>query len=405
MRSKCRTTLLALVTMLALGALTASSALASGKPFVETKLATEVGFETTLNGIVNPNGAETKYYFEYGETASYGKTTASVSAGSGTSNLEESKKITGFLNGAHFRIVATNSNGTTDGADETFGPQSAITQRASNETATGATLRGTVTPDNVEAKYHFAYGTEPGNLTTTTAEVTAGSGTSGIEVEKSISSLTEGKKYYYRLVTKSIYGQYNGVIKEFVATKGPEFTVASSFTGKFGPTLFTIGPGPTEYEYRSGEISGEMATKSVLKNVTIKFFEGGSNSCDNGKTGELVWTGLTGGVGYIKSGEYGLVIEPLKEPIGAKCQGYRGTTVKYEYAGNLVGSISPHAGETEFTLNVGKGLTHLEGEEAFPLKLGEAGTWKTSEFGVGNFSVSIEGTATLKFSSKTKLEK
>ncbi len=280
-------------------------------------------------------------------------------------------------------------------------------------------MRGTVTPDNVEAKYFFYYGTEPGNLKkeSKTAEATAGSGTSGIEVEKSITGLTEGKKYYYQIVTKSAdeEGHERGGIKEFVATKGPQFSNASSFTGKFGPTLFTIGPGPTEYDYRSGEISGEMATKSVLKNVTIKFFEGGSNSCDNGKTEELVWTGLTGGLGYIKSGEYGLVLEPLKEPIGAKCEGYRGTTVKYEYAGNLVGSISPNAGETEFTLNVGKGLTHLEGEEVFSLKLGEAGTFgctaegqeteSSCKFSVGNFSTSIEGTATLKFNSKTKLEK
>ncbi len=100
MRSKYRRVLVALTAILALGALTASSALASGKPSVETKLATGVNLlEATLNGTVNPNGAETKYYFEYGETASYGKTTASVSAGSGTSNLEESSKISGFLKG------------------------------------------------------------------------------------------------------------------------------------------------------------------------------------------------------------------------------------------------------------------------------------------------------------------
>jgi hypothetical protein len=118
-------TRLALISLLALGAFSfaATPALASGKPFVETKPATSIhGTEATLNGVVNPNGAETKYYFEYGPTISYGSKTAEVSVGSGTTNLEELKAISGLTAKTtyHFRIVATNGNGTTDGSDEVF---------------------------------------------------------------------------------------------------------------------------------------------------------------------------------------------------------------------------------------------------------------------------------------------
>jgi hypothetical protein len=123
MRSKFRTMLVALGAVLALSALTAASALASGSPSVETKPATNIT-ETgaTLNGVVNPNGAATKYYFEYGTTTGYGKKTAEVSAGSGTKNLEESAAITGLTINItyHFRIVATSTNGTSDGADKEF---------------------------------------------------------------------------------------------------------------------------------------------------------------------------------------------------------------------------------------------------------------------------------------------
>jgi hypothetical protein len=122
-RSTRRSALGVLVVVLVIGAITASAAWASGSPFVETKPARSVNkTEALLNGVVNPNGAETKYYFEYGTTVAYGKKTAEVSVGSGTSNLEESKVIASLTAGTtyHFRVVAKNSNGTSDGADAQF---------------------------------------------------------------------------------------------------------------------------------------------------------------------------------------------------------------------------------------------------------------------------------------------
>ncbi len=92
-------------------------------PTATTEAATNVGeAEAILNGLVNPNGAETKYYFEYGTTTSYGTKTAEVSLGAGTSSLEESKTIAGLALGVtyHFRIVATNGYVTTHGEDRTF---------------------------------------------------------------------------------------------------------------------------------------------------------------------------------------------------------------------------------------------------------------------------------------------
>jgi streptogramin lyase len=100
----------------------------SGTPSATTEPATNVTKAgATLNGTVNPNGSETKYYFEYGlkkptEGEKYEHQTAEASAGSGTSNVKESKVITGLTVNTqyHFRIVATNSKGTTDGADLAF---------------------------------------------------------------------------------------------------------------------------------------------------------------------------------------------------------------------------------------------------------------------------------------------
>jgi len=114
---------LAFVATLAFGALTAVPALASGLPTVETKPATGISeTKATLNGTVNPNGAETKYHFDYGTSPLYGKKTAELSAGAGNSNVEVSGAIAelGPSTDYYFRLVATNVNGTTNGTAQRF---------------------------------------------------------------------------------------------------------------------------------------------------------------------------------------------------------------------------------------------------------------------------------------------
>ena len=93
------------------------------RPYAETGQATSVHETTaTLNGVINPEGSETKYDFEYGLTTSYGTKTAEIAVGAGTSNLEEAKTISGLHASTiyHFRIAASSSGGTTYGADHVF---------------------------------------------------------------------------------------------------------------------------------------------------------------------------------------------------------------------------------------------------------------------------------------------
>ncbi len=62
------------------------------------------------------------YAFQFGTTTGYGAQTAPASAGNGTTSLAVSQTITGLPPGAtyHYRLIATNSVGTTDGKDATF---------------------------------------------------------------------------------------------------------------------------------------------------------------------------------------------------------------------------------------------------------------------------------------------
>ncbi len=95
---------------------------ATGPPVVITNPATSVtSSSATLKGTVDPHGLNTSVHFQYGTTSSYGLTTANQSFG-GNTYQSVSANISG-LNGSttyHFRIVATNSAGTTYGSDKTF---------------------------------------------------------------------------------------------------------------------------------------------------------------------------------------------------------------------------------------------------------------------------------------------
>jgi hypothetical protein len=77
-----------------------------------------------LNGAVNPNGLSTTYFFNYDYTIGtyYGTNTASTNAGSGTSDVLVSADVIGLNANTtyHFRIVATNSAGTSYGYNQYF---------------------------------------------------------------------------------------------------------------------------------------------------------------------------------------------------------------------------------------------------------------------------------------------
>jgi CSLREA domain-containing protein len=92
-------------------------------PLAATGAASNVAFSTaTLNGTVDPSFRETTAHFEYGRTTAYELSTPAQIVGSGNGQLAFSAAPTGLRQGItyHFRLVATNAEGTTTGADQTF---------------------------------------------------------------------------------------------------------------------------------------------------------------------------------------------------------------------------------------------------------------------------------------------
>ena len=98
------------------------------EPSVAALAATEVTSSSAfLHAGVNPNDESTLYHFEYGRTTTYGNQTPTASAGSGDSWVLASARVSGLAASTtyHFRIVATNNQGTSRGSDRTFTTQAA----------------------------------------------------------------------------------------------------------------------------------------------------------------------------------------------------------------------------------------------------------------------------------------
>lgn len=106
---------------------TAGPATTTTIPSATTRSATAISTSTaTLRGTVDPNGAETTYWFEYSTENLLGalllKTTPQKSAGSGTSNVSVSADISALNPDTryYFRLATQNEAGTTRGDRETF---------------------------------------------------------------------------------------------------------------------------------------------------------------------------------------------------------------------------------------------------------------------------------------------
>lgn len=93
-------------------------------PSVTTEAATMLTLTSAeLNATIDPNGGNTECRFEYGTTASYGSSVpCSAQPGSGTAAVGVAAIATGLNPNTtyHFRVVAQNPGGVTDGGDLRF---------------------------------------------------------------------------------------------------------------------------------------------------------------------------------------------------------------------------------------------------------------------------------------------
>jgi hypothetical protein len=226
----------------------------TGAPTVVTGFASSIGLTSaTLNGTVTPNGQATTWYFEYGTSTSYGAKTAVKSAGSGTSSVKVSAALTRLRTTTtyHFRLVATNASGTSVGGDRSFStslPPFVQTGFAHDVGPTTATLTGSTDPRGRATTWWFEYGTSTGYGSRTPSR-SAGSRAGNRAVSASLSGLTAGTVYHYRLVARSDAGTSRGTDVIFT-TLGVTLT-APALRVVYGRAISLSGSVPTK---RAGEV-------------------------------------------------------------------------------------------------------------------------------------------------------
>lgn len=120
-----QTLILSLVAVCAISVQTPAAQATPSQPAISRIAADSVGPTiATLQAQINPNEADTTYRFEYGTTSAYGNgvPTDPTDIGSGASGVPVTTPLTGLQPDTtyHYRVIATNSHGTTTTEDQTF---------------------------------------------------------------------------------------------------------------------------------------------------------------------------------------------------------------------------------------------------------------------------------------------
>lgn len=184
----------------------------TGLPIVVTKPATDITSHcATLKGTVHPQSGSTTYWFDWGTTTAYGNTTTPKIA-TGASYVNVFSYISGLVAGTtyHFRLVATNSLGTSYANDTSFvaGSVTLTTSPVTSITSFTATSGGNITANGgfaVTAR-GVCWSTSP-SPTIADAHTNDGSG-NGVFI--SHMDVNQGVSYYVRAYAINSIGTFYG---------------------------------------------------------------------------------------------------------------------------------------------------------------------------------------------------
>ncbi len=212
------------------------------KPTVTTSSASSItSTAATLYGLAIPNGASTSGYFVWGTTnpgtcdETFGTATSTSSLGSGGTNVQFSKSISGLDPGAtyYYCAVASNSAGAVFGAVFSFTTNAVkptvSTQLSPNVTGSSVTFAGSASPGGGSTTAWFRYSTtSPGICNDTfgdplpaTGGIALGAGNTGVPFTQTLTGALPGTRYYYCAIAQNAVGTSFGSVWSVVVPEPP----------------------------------------------------------------------------------------------------------------------------------------------------------------------------------------
>ncbi len=210
----------------------------------------------SLNASFKGNSDGTQYYFEWGTNQSYGNTTPMLSAGSPSGATDVSDILGGLEleTTYHYRVVMTNSVGTSKGEDQSFTTHPAVTNLVTKPATSldqdSLTLNGEFQGEGLDTKYHFEYLTQEaydeqeesfeGPATEETPVADAGVTNGATPVSAEIDQFNGYKTYHYRVIAENSFGVSYGLDEAVVAPDPLEPGVENTMTVSVTPTSATV---------------------------------------------------------------------------------------------------------------------------------------------------------------------
>lgn len=238
-------------------------------PIVTTNAATGASVSAaTLNGVVTANGYEATVKFEYGTSPAYGSEITTINGSpvaAGGSNVSCDASISGLSGNTtyHYRIVATNSQGTSYGSNVSFttnaGSPNITTLEAEGNGAIAKTLRARASANGSSTTVTFEYGTTVayGNTLSDVIGSPLDSDENNAIVEGDAENLTPETTYHYRAIAENAIGQITG--SDMTFTTAAEETYNSMVRGF--STDPTLGDNSDDY------IPTQRAIKAYLNEI------------------------------------------------------------------------------------------------------------------------------------------
>jgi hypothetical protein len=248
-----------------------------------------------VTGALEPNGFDAHYYFRYGgEGEGYSLVSPAlpgVDAGNAFRSVAAEADLSRLVPNTvyHFKLVAVNALGVTEGGEETLATPPvepiAIVQPALLLGLHEATLSGVVNPEHSDTHYHFLFGTTTSyGVSRPVEEGDVGSSFGDRSVAVPVEGLAPGVTYHYALVASNSQGTVQSADMAFTTpTLGSLVPVVSTgAASEVSPNGARISGSvdpqgsPTSYEFDIGtdttygsRVLGEAGSGSAVSALSL----------------------------------------------------------------------------------------------------------------------------------------